>query len=272
MYSYFPGTLSDAKQKRYPLGTDGVEGVRVGLNSANPPVTRVVVDMDSALPYALSTEGNHIVLRVQPSDTVAASKHRGPVPAASAPIISVFHRNQAQPSTGNDTTAQAPIPVPPKLPPINFPPEKQPARHQRTASATNANPSAARPKLGSLQQGTVFPGMGARVAERFRLRKVRQPRLRHPSTHTAAYSDRRDSASNREASDGDGRAGRDCDARRAEDLGLRYDCRIPGNHGRDRDLAAHCSSGETERSGSDRECFSPRKWRAGVRKRNTRRG
>src|SRR5579864_1415019 len=114
-----PGTLSDAKQKHFLLGANGVEGVRVGLNSAAPPVTRVVVDMDSAHPYTVSTDGNSIVLMVQPSDSVAASKHSGPVPAASAPITSVFHRHQAQPSTGNDTTAQAPIPVPPKLPPIN---------------------------------------------------------------------------------------------------------------------------------------------------------
>src|ERR1700751_3818535 len=40
-----PGTLSDAKQKHFMLNANGVEGVRVGLNSANPPVTRVVGDM-----------------------------------------------------------------------------------------------------------------------------------------------------------------------------------------------------------------------------------
>ena len=35
-----PGVISDARQKRYPLNADGVRGVRMGLNSANPPVTR----------------------------------------------------------------------------------------------------------------------------------------------------------------------------------------------------------------------------------------
>ena len=155
-----PGTLSDAKQKHFMLNANGVEGVRVGLNSANPPVTRVVVDMDSAHPYSMSADGKSIVLMVQGSETTTASKHSGPVPAASAPITSVFRRRQT-PSSTDDTTAQAPIPVPPKLPPINFPPEK-PADTQTTASGTpaNANPSAAHPKVGSLQQGTVFPGMG----------------------------------------------------------------------------------------------------------------
>src|SRR5215469_17403757 len=155
-----PGTLSDAKQKHFPLDANGVHGVRVGLNNANPPVTRVVVDMDSAHPYTMSADGKSIVLMVQGSETTTATKHSGPVPAASAPITSVFRRRPT-PSSTDDTTAQAPIPVPPKLPPINFPPEK-PADTQTTASGTpaNANPSATHPKLGSLQQGTVFPGMG----------------------------------------------------------------------------------------------------------------
>ena len=156
-----PGTLSDAKQKHFMLNANGIEGVRVGLNSAKPPVTRVVVDMDSAHPYTMSADGKSIVLMVQAADTVSASKHSGPVPAASAPSTSIFHKGQQPPAGADDTTAQAPIPVPPKLPPINFPPEK-PANTQAAASSTpaNTNPSAVHPKLGSLQQGTVFPGMG----------------------------------------------------------------------------------------------------------------
>jgi len=157
-----PGTLSDAKQKHFMLNANGVEGVRVGLNSANPPVTRVVVDMDEAHPYTVSTDGKSVVLLVQPSDTVAASKHSGPVPAASAPITSVFHRRPQAPSSDSNTTAQAPIPVPPKFPPINFPPENKPASAPTSPSAIAADstPAATHPKLGSLQQGTVFPGMG----------------------------------------------------------------------------------------------------------------
>src|SRR5215469_11049140 len=64
-----PGTLSDAKQKHFMLNANGVEGVRVGLNSANPPVTRVVVDMESALPYTVDTNGKSIVVHVQSSES-----------------------------------------------------------------------------------------------------------------------------------------------------------------------------------------------------------
>ena len=158
-----PGTLSDAKQKHFLLNANGVHGVRVGLNNANPPVTRVVVDMESALPYTVDTNGKSIVVHVQSGDSAVASKRSGPVPAASAPLIGAFRRKpEPTPVPDQNTTAQAPIPVPPKLPPINFP-EKQPATTQASASTTpaaTATPSATHPKLGSLQQGTVFPGMG----------------------------------------------------------------------------------------------------------------
>src|SRR5215469_1594682 len=64
-----PGTLSDAKQKHFLLNANGVHGVRVGLNNANPPVTRVVVDMESALPYTVDTNGKSIVVHVQSSES-----------------------------------------------------------------------------------------------------------------------------------------------------------------------------------------------------------
>ncbi len=160
-----PGTLSDAKQKHFPLDANGVRGVRVGLNSANPPVTRLVVDLNEAHSYTLNAEGNTITLRVQATETASAARRNGPAPAASAPLMDVFRR-KPQTATTESAAAPAPIPVPPKLPPINFP-EKQaaaaaqpPASAQPAATAAISTPPATHPKLGSLQQGTVFPGMG----------------------------------------------------------------------------------------------------------------
>jgi AMIN domain len=155
-----PGTLSDAKQKHFPLDANGVRGVRVGLNSANPPVTRVVVDLSEAHSYTLNAEGTTITLRVQSTETAAAARRNGPVPAASAPLMNVFRRKPQEPAT-EAAAAPAPVPVPPKFPPINFP---QPASPTQPAATTSASvistPSATHPKLGSLQQGTVFPGQG----------------------------------------------------------------------------------------------------------------
>ncbi len=155
-----PGTLSDAKQKHFPLDANGVRGVRVGLNSANPPVTRVVVDLNEAHSYTLNAEGNTVTLRVQASDTTVAAHRNGPVPAASAPLMNVFRRKPQAPTT-ESAAVPAQIPVPPKFPPINFP--EKPAATQpaaTTSASTVSAPSATHPKLGSLQQGTVFPGMG----------------------------------------------------------------------------------------------------------------
>jgi hypothetical protein len=156
-----PGTLSDAKQKHFPLDANGVKAVRLGLNSANPPVTRVVIDLDSSHPYTLNTEGNVITLRVQPSENAEVVVRRfGPAPAASAPLAGMFRHKPQAPATDSATAAPAPIPVPPKFPPINFPEKQAPAQTAIATPAPSANPSAAHPKLGSLQQGTVFPGMG----------------------------------------------------------------------------------------------------------------
>lgn len=160
-----PGTLSDAKQKHFPLDANGVRGVRVGLNSANPPVTRLVVDLNEAHSYTLNAEGNTITLRVQATETASAARRNGPAPAASAPLMDVFRR-KPQTATPESAAATAPIPVPPKFPPINFP-EKQaaaatppPGSTQPAATPAISTPPATHPKLGSLQQGTVFPGMG----------------------------------------------------------------------------------------------------------------
>src|SRR6267378_1276883 len=155
-----PGTVSDAKQKHFPLNANGVQGVRVGLNSANPPVTRVVVDMVSAHPYTVSTEGTHIIVRVQAAENETVARRSGPVPAASAPMISVFRRKPQSSPDDSNATAQAPIPVPPKLPPLNFPEKAAATSQPGTTTASAAAASASHPKLGSLQQGTVFPGMG----------------------------------------------------------------------------------------------------------------
>jgi hypothetical protein len=152
-----PGTIADARQKRIPVHASGVRAVRMGLYSADPPVTRVVVDLDSALPYTLSTQGDAVILLVQ--SPAAAKKRTGaPAPAASASVLgSVFNRPKPLPQPDASTTAGASaIPVPTSLPPLQFP-----ASQSQSASSTRSAPSAAHPNFGSLQQGVVNPGMGS---------------------------------------------------------------------------------------------------------------
>ena len=153
-----PETLSDARQKKISVNANGVRAVRMGLNSADPPVTRVVVDLETVLPYTLSTQGDTIILRVQ-SPGVAKKRTNAPVPAASASVLgSVFGRPKPLPPPADSRSAAEvnAVPVPPSLPPINFPA----GQSASSAQSTRSTPSAAHPNYGSLQQGVVNPGMG----------------------------------------------------------------------------------------------------------------
>lgn len=122
-----PNTISDAKQQRAVVGANGVRSVRMGLNSVNPPVTRVVVDLDRPHPYTLGSQGSRIVLTIQPSGASSSSAHRSGPPAAASfgSLGGIFHRRSSK-NSGNTSDANAsgagglPTP-PPAFPPINFP-------------------------------------------------------------------------------------------------------------------------------------------------------
>jgi hypothetical protein len=61
-----PNTNAKARQQHIPVNQQGVKDLRIGLTSASPMITRLVVDLDCAHPYGLSTEGNTIALTVLP--------------------------------------------------------------------------------------------------------------------------------------------------------------------------------------------------------------
>jgi hypothetical protein len=61
-----PNTNAKARQQHIAVNQQGVKDLRIGLTSADPMITRLVVDLDCAHPYGLSTEGNTIALTVLP--------------------------------------------------------------------------------------------------------------------------------------------------------------------------------------------------------------
>ena len=61
-----PNTQAEARQKHIAVNQQGVKDLRIGLTSSDPMITRLVVDLDCAHPYGLSTEGNTIALTVLP--------------------------------------------------------------------------------------------------------------------------------------------------------------------------------------------------------------
>ncbi len=61
-----PGISANARERLIDVNKNGVIRVRIGLNGANPPRTRAVIDLDSVHPYELATVGNTVILTVLP--------------------------------------------------------------------------------------------------------------------------------------------------------------------------------------------------------------
>ena len=158
-----PNTVSGTKQQQLSVNYKGVRRVRLGLNSAAPPITRVVVEMDEAHPYSLQSEGRRITLVIGPSPNAIPSSGQGAQAAgASGGLVGIFRRRPTPPpmETGNDSATGLP-PPPPHLPPINFPDEQAGPKAGSTSADASSRPTASHPNRGSLQEGTVFPGLGS---------------------------------------------------------------------------------------------------------------
>jgi hypothetical protein len=158
-----PNTFSEAKQEQVSVNYKGVHRVRLGLNSASPPVTRVVVDMDQAHPYSLQSEGSRVTLVIGSVPNAVASTGQGARAAgASGGLVGIFRRRPTAPpmESGNDSAPGLP-PPPPHLPPINFPEEQSGNAASSTTANTSSRPTASHPNRASLQEGTVFPGLGS---------------------------------------------------------------------------------------------------------------
>jgi AMIN domain len=158
-----PNTASAARQERRSIDEGGVKSVRMGLNSTNPLVTRMVIDLDQARPYGVNANGNKITLTVLLSEQDAKGGPRkgAPVPAASGPLFARLHRNpQSTISDGEETVSVPPVTPPPALPPLKLP-ETQASASGTSGNPVTSRPKAAHPNYGSLQQGTVFPNAGA---------------------------------------------------------------------------------------------------------------
>jgi len=158
-----PNTLSGAKQQQLSVNYKGVRRVRLGLNSAVPPITRVVVEMDEAHPYSLQSEGRRVTLVISPAPNAIASSGQGAQAAGvSGGLVGIFRRRPTPPpmETGNDSATGLP-PPPPHLPPIKFPEEQAGSAASSAGASSSSRPNASHPDRASLQEGTVFPGLGS---------------------------------------------------------------------------------------------------------------
>lgn len=96
----FPNTKTNFRRRRIVVNRNGVKGVRVALNSLDPPVTRVVVDLDTTHHYLEEAAGNKFTL-VLPTPAMArvGERGRGAAPAANGLFLGrLWPRQQDKPA------------------------------------------------------------------------------------------------------------------------------------------------------------------------------
>jgi hypothetical protein len=119
-----PGVSYKDSEKHLVVDQNGVRDIFVSSQQRTPPLTRITVRLGRIHPYALSTDGRRISLKIGAAVKDAQSHQSGPVPAARGGAIDrIFRRAPKQPvfepsRQGQDTSAAQNSPVPPPLPPI----------------------------------------------------------------------------------------------------------------------------------------------------------
>lgn len=103
-----PSTSGYSRQRRIAVNRNGVRQIRIGLNGANPPVTRAVVDLDGAHPYKLASAGDTVVLIVLPAGAESGLTPHG---AGALPAANRTLWERLRPRQGSiNTTAKLSLP------------------------------------------------------------------------------------------------------------------------------------------------------------------
>jgi hypothetical protein len=99
--------------RRLPVNADDVEGVRVALHQANPPVTRVVVDLAHPHEYRLLSAGKTVILAIdtRPKPAIAAqpavAKAAALVAASTAPPAATPPASNPPPGAPSEPPAES---------------------------------------------------------------------------------------------------------------------------------------------------------------------
>jgi len=80
-----PGTIMATGQSHIAVGSDGVKGIRIGMDGQHPPTTRVVVDLEHACRYELNSSADgKLVLTLHTQAAAATTSASAPKTATSA--------------------------------------------------------------------------------------------------------------------------------------------------------------------------------------------
>jgi len=102
----FVNALPGAQLHNQTVGRAEVKSLRVGLFSSNPPVTRIVVDLNGPQPYKVFPSGRTVIVKVGGEDTETAAR------SSSGPVLV----NSNYPTTGARLSVPAEPPPPPRPP------------------------------------------------------------------------------------------------------------------------------------------------------------
>jgi hypothetical protein len=120
-----PATAMATAKSKIPVGAGGVKGVRIGMNSKTPPTTSVVIDLEHAVSYELSSGPANkftLTLHAQAGEQVAAqapAKVPAKVAAAQAPAKTPQTQAVAKPVSVTPTPAPKVAIVAPAQKPVN---------------------------------------------------------------------------------------------------------------------------------------------------------
>jgi AMIN domain len=119
----FPDVSPKEQLEQFAINKNGVKRIRVGLNRAIPPITRMVIDLDSARPFSVQILGNKFILRILPLPSVAGST--GGEKTEPAPLPT-------------SAAVQAPAPIASPMPELSKSSDSSSNRPQQEAVATAA--------------------------------------------------------------------------------------------------------------------------------------
>ena len=145
-----PNTVPGPELKRVEVNDRGVRDVTVTATESPSESTQVVLQLDQALPYTISSDGNQLLLALQGSSATPRTRTM-PASAGSNSLGRIFRRRNQRQSSQSTQSVQRPA---------DMPPSTGVSSAGTAKPATSSRPTAAHPSFGSLQEGVVSPGQG----------------------------------------------------------------------------------------------------------------
>jgi len=168
-----PGAVYHGVPRRIRVNKAGVRAVRLWMQTEDPPLTRVVVEIDHTQQYLLSSDGKTIVLRVGPllqgasstatpnTSEVVGSVNPGPSPAGRATglgnaanaLAGIFKRAPAKPAV----FGSAKFPDAQPMPPAGSAPQTAQSQNPTQNAAPQPSSSAAASAAQTAEQNSFPP-------------------------------------------------------------------------------------------------------------------